>query len=148
MPNLRFKFWMDSNFTYIFVFFQVPFLAFWWLGRSVDWWPFANSQRETCLPPLYRSNGILGCPSRKGLCKVRNNYVFFIFLQCLVFIAPLDSVYFLFTSTLQIQWNLGCPFRKGLCKLRNYYVFLVFLQCLVFITPFSSVHFQFQFWVS
>ena len=135
MPNLRFKFWMDSNFTYIFVFFQVPFLAFWWLGRSVDWWPFANSQRETCLPPLYRSNGILGCPSRKGLCKVRN-YLFFFNTQYVTnstLVYPVNIEY----VTKNNIFGLKMMVKSGIAK-----IFLKFLPAHTMSFLFLILHFS------
>ena len=50
--------------------FQVPFLAFWRLGRSADWWPLTHLQRKTCLPSFYRSIRVLGCTTRKSVRKV------------------------------------------------------------------------------
>ena len=75
--------------------FQVPFLAFWRLGRSADWWPLTHLQRKTCLPSFYRSIRVLGCTTRKSVRKVsrskkiflkqkmilKKNWDFFLFSQ-------------------------------------------------------------------
>ena len=56
--------------------FQVPFLAFWRLGRSADWWPLTHLQRKTCLPSFYRSIRVLGCTTRKSVRKVSRSQFF------------------------------------------------------------------------
>ena len=82
--------------------FQVPFLAFWRLGRSADWWPLTHLQRKTCLPSFYRSIRVLGCTTRKSVRKVS-------LLEFCFFIKPKINrdfyLYNLFSSLLSSKFT-------------------------------------------
>ena len=109
----------NSTDTFFSLIFQVPFLAFWRLGRSADWWPLTHLQRKTCLPSFYRSIRVLGCTTRKSVRKVsrskkiflqqkmilKKNWDFFLFSQFSRFLCESwnfrefsKNIYFFFSN--------------------------------------------------
>ena len=100
--------------------FQVPFLAFWRLGRSADWWPLTHLQRKTCLPSFYRSIRVLGCTTRKSVRKVS-------LLEFCFFIKPKINrdfyLYNLFSSLLSSKFT---EFLSGFLESTLEFFFLLF----------------------